>query len=143
MKLLSNINIGMAVGLLVFVLVTGSTLFLLRGIVQTLGLYLGNLPQLAFWNDMLAYAHESGDGWGWQGSWTVFYWAWTVTWSPFIGLFVARISRGRTIREFVLGVLLAPSAFTLMPQQEAEDRSPGAAPVSKSHWTDQGGLCLS
>ncbi|APX22289.1 MAG: BCCT family transporter [Rhodobacteraceae bacterium] len=113
-KLLSNINIGMAVGLLVFVLVTGSTLFLLRGIVQTLGLYLGNLPQLAFWNDMLAYAHESGDGWGWQGSWTVFYWAWTVTWSPFIGLFVARISRGRTIREFVLGVLLAPSAFTLV-----------------------------
>ncbi|MBU2959749.1 BCCT family transporter [Citreicella sp. C3M06] len=113
-KLLSNINIGMAVALLVFVLVTGSTLFLLRGIVQTVGIYFGNLPQLAFWNDMLAYAHPSGEGWGWQGSWTVFYWAWTVTWSPFIGLFVARISRGRTIREFVMGVLLAPSAFTLI-----------------------------
>ncbi|BBI62061.1 hypothetical protein HSBAA_33670 [Vreelandella sulfidaeris] len=51
---------------------------------------------------------------GWQGSWTVFYWAWTVTWSPFIGIFVARISRGRTIREFVLGVLFAPSIFTLV-----------------------------
>ncbi|MBE3640662.1 BCCT family transporter [Mangrovicoccus algicola] len=113
-KLLSNINIGMAVGLMVFVLVTGSTLFLLRGIVETIGLYLSNLPHLAFWNDMLADENPSNDAWGWQGSWTVFYWAWTVTWSPFIGLFVARISRGRTIREFVFGVLLAPSLFTLV-----------------------------
>ncbi|WP_111558296.1 BCCT family transporter [Paracoccus sediminilitoris] len=113
-KILSNINIGMAVGLMVFVLVTGSTLFLLRGMVETVGLYLSNLPRLAFWNDML---HGDGMGtgdWGWQGNWTVFYWAWTVTWSPFIGLFVARISRGRTIREFVFGVLLAPSLFTVI-----------------------------
>ncbi len=113
-KLLSNINIGMAVALMIFVLVTGSTLFLLRGIVETFGLYFGNLPRLAFWNDMLADENPTNDGWGWQGSWTVFYWAWTVTWSPFIGLFVARISRGRTIREFVFGVLLAPSLFTLI-----------------------------
>ncbi|WP_304618664.1 BCCT family transporter [Paracoccus sediminilitoris] len=113
-KILSNVNIGMAVGLMVFVLVTGSTLFLLRGMVETVGLYLSNLPRLAFWNDML---HGDGMGtgdWGWQGNWTVFYWAWTVTWSPFIGLFVARISRGRTIREFVFGVLLAPSLFTVI-----------------------------
>src|SRR5690606_31740658 len=61
-----------------------------------------------------ANADPQGEGWGWQGSWTVFYWTWTVTWSPFIGLFVARISKGRTIREFVLGVLLAPSLFTLI-----------------------------
>ncbi|OOY08815.1 BCCT family transporter [Thioclava sp. F36-7] len=113
-KLLSNINIGMAVGLMVFVLIFGSTLFLLRGIVQTVGLYLTNLPHLAFWNDMLANENPDTPGWGWQGSWTVFYWAWTVTWSPFIGLFVARISRGRTVREFVFGVLLAPSLFTLI-----------------------------
>lgn len=113
-RVLSNINIGMAVGLMVFVLVTGATLFLLRGIVETIGLYLTNLPRLAFWNDML---HGGGMGtgaWGWQGDWTVFYWAWTVTWSPFIGLFVARISRGRTIREFVFGVLLAPTLFTII-----------------------------
>lgn len=113
-RVLSNINIAMAVGLMIFVLVTGSTLFLLRGIVETFGLYLSNLPRLAFWNDML---HGGGMGtgdWGWQGDWTVFYWAWTVTWSPFIGLFVARISRGRTIREFVFGVLLAPSLFTVI-----------------------------
>lgn len=113
-KLLSNLNIGMAVGLMIFVLVFGSTLFLLRGMVETFGLYFSNLPRLAFWNDMLADEMPNTDDWGWQGSWTVFYWAWTVTWSPFIGLFVARISRGRTIREFVLGVLLAPSLFTLI-----------------------------
>jgi choline/carnitine/betaine transport len=113
-KVLSNLNIGMAVGLMIFVLVCGSTLFLLRGIVETFGLYFNNLPRLAFWNDMLADETPNTDAWGWQGSWTVFYWAWTVTWSPFIGLFVARISRGRTIREFVFGVLLAPSLFTLI-----------------------------
>ena len=113
-RVLSNINIGMAVGLMVFVLITGSTLFLLRGIVETFGLYLHNLPRLAFWNDMLHGDDMDTDGWGWQGGWTVFYWAWTVTWSPFIGLFVARISRGRTIREFVFGVLLAPSLFTVI-----------------------------
>lgn len=113
-RLLSNINIAMAVGLMIFVLVTGSTLFLLRGIVETFGLYLSNLPRLAFWNDMLHGDNMGTDGWGWQGDWTVFYWAWTVTWSPFIGLFVARISRGRTIREFVFGVLLAPSLFTII-----------------------------
>ena len=113
-RILSNINIGMAVGLMVFVLFTGSTLFLLRGVVETFGLYLSNLPRLAFWNDML-HGNQMGTGtWGWQGDWTVFYWAWTVTWSPFIGLFVARISRGRTIREFVFGVLLAPSLFTVI-----------------------------
>lgn len=113
-KLLSNLNIGMAVGLMLFVLFAGSTVFLLRAIVETFGLYISNLLPMAFWNDALAeYTHEDG-GWGWQGGWTVFYWAWTVTWSPFIGIFVARISRGRTIREFVLGVLFAPSIFTLV-----------------------------
>ncbi|MGM0542322.1 MAG: BCCT family transporter [Pseudomonadota bacterium] len=114
-KRLSNINIGMAVGLMIFVLFTGSTVFLLRAVVETFGLYITNLLPMAFWNDTLAsYTSDDGSGWGWQGSWTVFYWAWTVTWSPFIGIFVARISRGRTIREFVLGVLFAPSIFTLI-----------------------------
>ncbi|WP_299360284.1 BCCT family transporter [uncultured Paracoccus sp.] len=113
-KLLSNINIGIAVALMVFVLVTGSTLFLLRGIVETIGLYMSNLPRLAFWNDMLHGEGMATGPWGWQGSWTVFYWAWTVTWSPFIGIFVARISRGRTVREFVFGVLLAPTLFTVV-----------------------------
>lgn len=113
-KRLSNINIGMAVGLMVFVLFTGSTVFLLRAIVETFGIYITNLLPMAFWNDTLASYSGDDGGWGWQGSWTVFYWAWTVTWSPFIGIFVARISKGRTIREFVLGVLFAPSIFTLV-----------------------------
>jgi choline/glycine/proline betaine transport protein len=99
--------------LMVFVLLTGTTVFLLRGVIETIGVYLSNIVPLSFWNDTMA-AYTREDGWGWQGSWTVFYWAWTVTWSPFIGLFVARISRGRTIREFVLGVLFAPSLFTLI-----------------------------
>lgn len=113
-KLLSNINIGMAVALMLFVLFTGSTIFLLRAIVETLGIYIQNIVPLAFWNDTLAQYSRIDGRWGWQGDWTVFYWAWTVTWSPFIGIFVARISKGRTIREFVLGVLFAPSLFTLV-----------------------------
>src|SRR5699024_3330041 len=67
----------------------------------------------AFWNDAMAQFTKE-EGWGWQIDWTVFYWAWTVTWSPFMGVFLARISRGRTIREFVLGVLVAPATFTLI-----------------------------
>ncbi len=112
-KLLSNINIAMAVALMMFVLFAGSTVFLVRGIVETFGIYATNLFPMAFWNDMLAH-YTTETGWGWQGSWTVWYWAWTVTWAPFIGIFVARISKGRTIREFVLGVLFAPSIFTLI-----------------------------
>ncbi|SFU88762.1 BCCT family transporter [Halomonas korlensis] len=113
-KLLSNVNIGMATGLLFFVLFTGSTVFLLRGIIETLGIYIANIVPMAFWNDALAEFTTANGSWGWQGNWTVFYWAWTVTWSPFIGIFVARISKGRTIRQFVLGVLFAPSLFTLV-----------------------------
>ncbi|GAA3731789.1 choline/carnitine/betaine transport [Spinactinospora alkalitolerans] len=106
-KWLSNINIAMAVGLLLFILVTGSTLYLVRGTIEMIGVYLNWLIPLSFWNDTF------GDT-GWQGSWTVFYWAWTITWSPFVGIFIARISKGRTIREFVLGVLGLPTAFTIV-----------------------------
>lgn len=113
-KRLSNINIGMAVGMMIFVLFTGgATVFLLRSLVESAGNYLAALPSLAFWNDALANATQA-DGWGWQAGWTVFYWAWTVTWAPFMGVFLARISRGRTVREFVGGVLVAPSLFTLV-----------------------------
>jgi choline/carnitine/betaine transport len=112
-KTLSNINIGMAVALMLFVLFAGSTVFLLREIIETIGLYAQNIVPLAFWNDALA-PFTTEEGWGWQGGWTVFYWAWTVTWAPFMGIFLARISRGRTIREFIGGVLIAPSLFTLV-----------------------------
>src|SRR5699024_5142401 len=88
-KRLSNINIAAAVILMLFVLVAGPTLYLLRGTIEAIGGYLTELPRLALWND----AFEENPGW--QGGWTVFYWAWTITWAPFVGIFVARISRGR------------------------------------------------
>lgn len=106
-KRLSNFNIWLAVALLVFILVTGSTLFVLQGTIEALGTYLVTLPELALWNDTFADT-------GWQSSWTVFYWAWTISWSPFVGIFIARISKGRTIRQFVSGVLLIPSAFSIV-----------------------------
>lgn len=112
-KRLSNININMAIGLMVFVFVFGSTVFLARQAIESVGLYAQNIVPLAFWNDALA-PYTQPEGWGWQGAWTVFYWAWTVTWSPFMGIFLARISKGRTVRQFVLTVLFAPTAFTLL-----------------------------
>ncbi|WP_462419077.1 BCCT family transporter [Kytococcus sp. Marseille-QA3725] len=107
-KLLSNLNILAAVALMLFVLVSGPTLHLLRGTIESVGLYAQNLPYLAFWNDAF------DDNPGWQNQWTIFYWAWTITWSPFVGIFIARISRGRTIREFIFGVLAAPVTFSII-----------------------------
>lgn len=104
-KRLSELNIVLAVALLAFVLVTGSTVFLLQAFVQNVGDYLGSLVQRTF----RMYAYEPNS---WFGDWTLFYWGWWISWSPFVGMFIARISRGRTIREFVLGVLLVPSLFT-------------------------------
>jgi len=104
---LSQINIVLAIGLLLFVWVAGPTLFITEGMVETLGSYFTALPWLAFWN-------EAFQGTDWQRSWTVFYWAWTISWAPYVGIFIARISRGRTIREFVGGVLLAPTLFSVL-----------------------------
>ncbi|MFR9801955.1 BCCT family transporter [Pseudonocardia sp. RS010] len=112
-KRLSNLNILMAVGLMIFVLIAGDTVFLLRSMIESIGIYAQDLVPLSFWNDAMAQFTKDG-GWGWQGGWTVFYWAWTVTWAPFMGVFLARISRGRTIRQFIGGVLVAPAAFTLV-----------------------------
>ena len=110
---LSNLNILVAVGLMIFVLISYDTVFLLRQMIESLGMYAQDIIPLSFWNDAMAEFTTEG-GWGWQGGWTVFYWAWTVTWAPFMGVFLARISRGRTIRQFVIGVLVAPSLFTLV-----------------------------
>ncbi|MBE1536604.1 BCCT family transporter [Actinomadura algeriensis] len=112
-KRLSNLNILMAVGLMLFVLFFGETVFLFRQIFESTGRYLESIVGLSLWNDSMAGYTKDG-GWGWQGGWTVFYWAWTVTWAPFMGVFLARISKGRTIRQFVGGVLLAPSVFTVV-----------------------------
>lgn len=113
-KLLSNINIGLAIALMIFVFLTGGmSLFLIREIFETTGNFVSALPEMMLWNDSLANVTKE-DGWGWQGGWTVFYWAWTVSWAPFMGIFLARISKGRTVREFILGVLFAPTIFTII-----------------------------
>lgn len=104
---LSEINMVLAVALLVFVLILGPTVFLLQAYLQNTGAYLSDIVR----NTFNLFAYEKTD---WIGGWTIFYWGWWIAWAPFVGLFIARISRGRTIREFVLGVLLIPSAFTLL-----------------------------
>lgn len=109
-KWLSNINLGMAAVFLISVLLLGPTLFLFREFVQSLGGYLQSVIGLTF--DSTAYSGQEGRDW--QGSWTIFYWGWWMSWAPFVGLFIARISRGRTVREFVLGVLLVPSMVSFI-----------------------------
>lgn len=105
LRWLSNINLSMAGLLLVSVLLLGPTLFLLRDFIESLGVYLTNVLGMTF--DAAAYTGESGQDW--QGSWTIFYWGWWISWAPFVGVFIARISRGRTIREFIAGVLFVPT----------------------------------
>ncbi|MES3095264.1 BCCT family transporter [Sphingomonas aerolata] len=106
-KRLSELNIILAGLLLAFVLVTGSTVFLLQAFVQNIGTYLGEVVPRTF----RLYAYEPNP---WLGNWTLFYWGWWIAWSPFVGMFIARISRGRTIREFIGGVLLVPTLFTFL-----------------------------
>ena len=106
-RVMSDINLFLACALLLFVLFAGPTQHLFNTLIQNLGDYLGALPRKSF--DVYAY----GENRDWLGGWTVFYWAWWIAWAPFVGLFIARISRGRTIREFVFGVLLIPLGFTL------------------------------
>ena len=103
---LSELNLGLAVLLLLMVLVLGPTVFILQTFVQNTGGYLTEIVSRTF----NLYAYKPND---WIGGWTLFYWGWWLAWSPFVGLFIARISRGRTIREFVSGVLLVPAGFTL------------------------------
>ncbi|WP_150378183.1 BCCT family transporter [Acinetobacter pittii] len=105
---LSRINLRLLYALLLFVFLTGPTNHLLNGLVQNTGDYLNNFIGKSF--DMYLYNQKDS---GWLGSWTVFYWAWWIAWAPFVGMFIARISKGRTIREVVLGVCLIPLGFTL------------------------------
>ena len=104
---LSELNLVLGLALLVFVLVFGPTRAALVGFVGDVGRYMALLPALTV-------GSEPGADLGWRQSWTLFYWAWWISWSPFVGMFIARVSRGRTIREFVLGVLLVPVALTFL-----------------------------
>ncbi|MFI1963047.1 BCCT family transporter [Streptomyces pathocidini] len=107
---LSNINMVLALVLAVFVFVAGPTILILDLLPTSISGYLGDLPQLAGRTE----ASSGGGVADWLSSWTVFYWAWWISWTPFVGMFIARISRGRTIRQFVAGVILVPSAVSLL-----------------------------
>ncbi|MFJ3956830.1 BCCT family transporter [Arthrobacter sp. NPDC090010] len=110
MKWLSNINLILAGGLLLFVLIVGPTQFLAKEIVQSVGHYLQNW--LGMSTDTSAFTGDAGAAW--QASWSTFYWGWWMSWAPFVGVFIARISRGRTVREFILGVVLVPALITFV-----------------------------
>lgn len=108
-KLLSELNIFLAVSLMLFVLLLGPTSFLLSAFSEGIGYYINRFEALTF----NTFAFEA-DGQSWFKSWTIMYWAWWISWAPFVGLFIARISKGRTIREYILSVLLVPSLFVFL-----------------------------
>ncbi|WP_236683736.1 BCCT family transporter [Demequina flava] len=110
MKWLSNINLALALFLLLFVLFAGPTEFLMREFVQSMGLYIQEFVGLSF--NVSAFQGEAGEQW--QAAWTTFYWGWWISWAPFVGVFIARVSKGRTVREFVWGVLLVPTVITFL-----------------------------
>ena len=104
---LSEINVAFAALLALFVMAVGPTLFILDALLENIGYYLQHLPQLSTWNE----TYENTE---WQQGWTIFYWSWWIAWSPFVGMFIARVSYGRTLRQFIMGVLLVPSFVTFL-----------------------------
>ena len=106
-KRLSELNIWLAGAFMVFVLLVGPTLFILSLYTQSLGYYVQVLPEFAFWNA----AFEETQ---WQAWWTIFYWGWWISWSPFVGMFIARISKGRSVRELLMGVIFLPSILCFL-----------------------------
>jgi len=106
-KRLSQWNMGLAAVLMLFLLIAGPTVYILRGFTQNFGYYLTKLPEISLWAETFRETN-------WQGSWTVFYWAWWISWSPFVGMFIARISKGRTVREFILGVMIIPTLLSFV-----------------------------
>ncbi|MCK0537619.1 BCCT family transporter [Alcanivorax quisquiliarum] len=101
---LSNLNIGFAILMMLYLLMTGPTLYILDGFINGMGAYIGNFVQMSL-------TIPPDDESGWMNDFTLFYWAWVIAWSPYVGTFIARISRGRTIQEFVFGVLIVPPLF--------------------------------
>ena len=106
-KIFSEASFYIGIALMVFLFVFGPAGFILKLFVQSVGSYVQNIISMSFWTDALR-------GTGWVGSWTVFYWAWWMAWAPFVGPFFAKISKGRTIREFMVGVLFFPTIFDMI-----------------------------
>ncbi|WP_396667225.1 BCCT family transporter [Microbacterium sp. R86528] len=110
MKWLSSTNLILAGLLLAYILIFGQTEFLLREWVQSIGGYIQNFVGLSF--NTSAFQGEEGEAW--QAAWTSFYWGWWISWAPFVGIFIARISKGRSVREFVLGVIIVPTLLGIL-----------------------------
>ncbi len=110
MKWLSSFNLGLAAVMLVFILLAGSTQYILREWVQSIGAYLHNFIDLSF--TVSAFQGTAGEEW--QAQWTSFYWGWWISWAPFVGVFIARVSRGRTVRQFAAGVMLVPTMIGIL-----------------------------
>ncbi|MEI2663211.1 glycine betaine uptake BCCT transporter [Rossellomorea sp. LJF3] len=126
-KYLSNTNMVLAVLLLVLVFFIGPTLLILNMFTDTIGAYIQNIASMSFRIAPLNEEHRT-----WINGWTIFYWAWWISWSPFVGIFIARVSRGRTIREFLIGVLLLPALvsffwFAVFGTSAIEVQQAGAA----------------
>lgn len=139
-KWLSTINMWLFFFLMLAVLFLGPTRYLINTFVETLGGYIQNILWMSFFTDSQGAVAEHA-GWEWVGGWTVFYWAWWITWAPFVGSFIARISRGRTIREFVFGILLAPTLlcmiwFTIMGGTAIHVELFGAGGVADATFAD-------
>ena len=107
---LSEFNLSLSFVLLGFVIIAGPTVYLFQALSENIGGYLSNLVNMS----LRTFVYEPTRDEGWFGGWTILYWAWWISWSPFVGMFIARISRGRTIRQFIIGVLLVPTAFNLL-----------------------------
>ncbi|MDO4887915.1 MAG: choline BCCT transporter BetT [Actinomycetaceae bacterium] len=107
-RILSNVNVVLAIALALWVMVTGRTAFLMDALVGSVGDFITQFPGLT----LETYAYERPDQW--LNDWTLFFWAWWITWAAFVGMFLARISRGRTIREFLLGALILPFSYVVM-----------------------------
>lgn len=106
-RVLSELNVRIAALFLLFMILVGPTIFIMDSFIQNFGGYFSSVATFSFWT-------ESYAGTNWQGSWTIFYWAWWISWSPYVGMFIARISKGRSVKEFILGVLIVPSIVTFL-----------------------------
>lgn len=109
-KMLSMANMATAAAFMMFLLIVGPTVYIFKAFTQNIGFYLQNLPQLSFWVE----TYYGAGGSSWQNPWTIFYWGWWISWSPFVGMFIARISKGRTVREFILGVMVFPTLLSFL-----------------------------
>lgn len=103
----SNISMFACLALLLYVFILGPTRFILDNFFNATGIYIQNFFTMSLWMDPIEQS-------GWLGSWTIFYWAWWISWAPFVGMFIAKISKGRTLREFVFGALIAPTLLDMI-----------------------------